>query len=79
MMNNDDNDVDEVFKHIIQCCTMKMMGKSIWKIANEKNESEWEWEATRKRESWMYSYKNRATDVKDETGREELRDNVSVF
>lgn len=79
MMNNDDNDVDEVFKHIIQCCTMKMMEKNIWKIVNEKNESEWEWEATRKRESWMYSYKNRVTDVKDETGREELRDNVSVF
>lgn len=79
MMNNDDNDVDEVFKHIIQCCTMKMMEKNIWKIVNEKNESEWEWEATRKRESWMYSYKNRATDVKDKTGREELRDNVSVF
>lgn len=79
MMNNDDNDVDEVFKHIIQCCTMKMMEENIWKIVNEKNESEWEWEATRKRESWMYSYKNRVTDVKDETGREELRDNVSVF
>lgn len=28
MMNNDDNDVDEVFKHIIQCCTMKMMEKT---------------------------------------------------
>ena len=27
MMNNDDNDDDEVFKHIIQCCTMKMMEK----------------------------------------------------
>lgn len=29
-MNNDDNDVDEVFKHIIQCCTMKMMEKKTY-------------------------------------------------